>query len=77
MPLTISLAQDLCRTLADARRQGAVPYLRPDGKSQVTVQYAHGKPVRVDTVVISTQHDPDIDHEKIQRDVENAIIRPR
>src|SRR6266508_4433282 len=45
MPLTISLAQDLCRTLSDARRQGALPYLRPDGKSQVTVEYAHGKPV--------------------------------
>ncbi|HEU5316901.1 MAG TPA: methionine adenosyltransferase [Chloroflexota bacterium] len=75
MPLTIALAQDLCRTLADARRQGAVKYLRPDGKSQVTVEYAHGKPVRVDTVVISTQHDPDVDHQKIQRDVENAIIR--
>ncbi|CAA9300661.1 MAG: S-adenosylmethionine synthetase [uncultured Chloroflexi bacterium] len=75
MPLTIALAQDLCRALAEARRSGQLSYLRPDGKSQVTVEYAHGKPVRVDTVVISTQHDPDVTQEQIRRDVENAIIR--
>ncbi len=75
MPLTIALAQDLCRTLSEARKSGALPYLRPDGKSQVTVQYAYGQPVRVDTVVISTQHDPDVDQAKIARDVEHAIIR--
>jgi S-adenosylmethionine synthetase len=75
MPLTIALAQDLCRELAAARKSGALPYLRPDGKSQVTVEYAYGKPARVDTVVISTQHDPDVDQARIRRDVENAIIR--
>jgi S-adenosylmethionine synthetase len=75
MPLTIALAQDLCRALASARKEGEIPYLRPDGKSQVTVEYAFGKPVRVDTVVISTQHDDGIDHDKIRRDVENHIIR--
>jgi S-adenosylmethionine synthetase len=75
MPLTIALAQDLCRQLSDARKHNAIPYLRPDGKSQVTVQYAYGKPVRVDTVVISTQHDPDVDQARIRRDVENTIIR--
>ncbi len=75
MPLTIALAQDLCRTLSEARKSGVLPYLRPDGKSQVTVQYAYGQPVRVDTVVISTQHDPDVDQAKIARDVEHAVIR--
>jgi S-adenosylmethionine synthetase len=75
MPLTIALAQDLCRELSEARKGGALPYLRPDGKSQVTVEYAQGKPVRVDTVVISTQHDPDVSQERIRRDVESAIIR--
>ncbi|MGH2351099.1 MAG: methionine adenosyltransferase, partial [Chloroflexota bacterium] len=75
MPLTIALAQDLCRSLAEARKGGLLPYLRPDGKSQVTVQYAYGKPVRVDTVVVSTQHDPDVDQARIARDVEQAIIR--
>ena len=75
MPLTIALAQDLCRTLAEARRGGALAYLRPDGKSQVTVQYCEGRPRRVDTVVVSTQHDPDVDHRQIRRDVINAVIR--
>ncbi len=75
MPLTIALAQDLCRTLAEARKGKLIPYLRPDGKSQVTVQYAYGKPVRVDTVVVSTQHDPDVDQERIRHDVEQAIVR--
>jgi S-adenosylmethionine synthetase len=75
MPLTIALAQDLCRELASARKQGAIPYLRPDGKSQVTVEYSQGKPVRVDTVVISTQHDDNVDQATIRRDVENQIIR--
>jgi len=75
MPLTIALAQELCRELTNARKSGALPYLRPDGKSQVTVEYSQGVPVRVDTVVISTQHDPDVDQAQIRRDVENAIIR--
>jgi S-adenosylmethionine synthetase len=75
MPLPIFLAQEIARSLADARKGGHIPYLRPDGKSQVTVQYAHGKPVRVDTVVVSTQHDPDVEQERIRRDVEQMIIR--
>jgi S-adenosylmethionine synthetase len=75
MPLTIALAHDLSRTLSEARKTRALPYLRPDGKSQVTVQYAYGKPVRVDTVVVSTQHDPDVDQARIRRDVEDAVIR--
>jgi S-adenosylmethionine synthetase len=75
MPLTIALAQDLCRTLSEARKSKAVPYLRPDGKSQVTVEYSKGRPVRVDTVVISTQHDPDVDQDRIRQDVINAVVR--
>jgi S-adenosylmethionine synthetase len=75
MPLTIALAQDLCRALAEARRNRSIPYLRPDGKSQVTVEYAHGKPVRVDAVVISTQHDPDVDQATIRRDVVSSVIK--
>ena len=75
MPLTVAYAQDLCRALTEARKSGQIPYLRPDGKSQVTVEYSHGKPVRVDTVVISTQHDPGIDQARIARDVRNAIIQ--
>jgi S-adenosylmethionine synthetase len=74
MPLTIALAQDLCRALAEARRSRHIPYLRPDGKSQVTVEYAHGKPVRVDTVVVSTQHEPDVDQASVRRDVVNSVI---
>ncbi|HEX2037624.1 MAG TPA: methionine adenosyltransferase [Chloroflexota bacterium] len=75
MPLTIALAQDLCRALSEARKGRQLPYLRPDGKSQVTVEYSFGRPVRVDTVVVSTQHDPDVEQERIRRDVEQAIIR--
>ena len=75
MPLSIALAQDLARSLSIARKSGQLPYLRPDGKSQVTVQYAFGKPARVDTVVVSTQHDEDVDQERIRRDVESAIVR--
>ncbi|MDB5042429.1 MAG: methionine adenosyltransferase [Candidatus Eremiobacteraeota bacterium] len=74
MPLPITLAHDLTRLLAAARKNGAIKYLRPDGKSQVTVEYDGHKPVRVDTVVISTQHDPDIPLEVIRREVTEAII---
>ncbi|HEY7124962.1 MAG TPA: methionine adenosyltransferase [Ktedonobacterales bacterium] len=81
MPMPISLAHKLTRQLASVRRlsvdgTGPMPYLRPDGKSQVTVQYAYGKPVRVDTVVISTQHAPEATSEEIRRDVLEHIIKP-
>ncbi|ABX04993.1 MAG TPA: methionine adenosyltransferase [Herpetosiphon sp.] len=76
MPLTISLAHQLTRRLAKVRKTGEVGYLRPDGKSQVTVEYSHGKPVRVDTVLISTQHDPNVDNERIHKDVIELVIKP-
>jgi len=76
MPLTISLAHRLCRQLAQVRKSGALPYLRPDGKSQVTIEYEFGKPKRIDTVVISTQHDPDITREALEADVIEQVIRP-
>jgi S-adenosylmethionine synthetase len=76
MPLPIMLAHKLTKRLASCRKRGEVWYLRPDGKSQVTVEYENGKPVRVDTVVISTQHHPDVDLETIRRDVIEKIIKP-
>jgi len=76
MPLTISLAHQLTRRLAAVRKDGTLPYLRPDGKSQVTVEYAFGKPKRVDTVVISTQHASQVDHDTIERDVIEHVVRP-
>ena len=75
MPLTISLAHRLVRRLAELRKDGTIPYLRPDGKSQVTVEYAYGVPKRIEAVVISTQHDPDVTQEQIHEDVERLIIR--
>src|SRR5215213_4573519 len=74
MPLTISLAHKLSRELAAARKSGALPYLGPDGKSQVTVEYAYGKPVRVDTLLISTQHSSDVSQEQIHEDVIEDIM---
>ncbi len=74
MPLPIVLAHNLTRTLAEERRNGALTWLRPDGKSQVTVEYDGDKPVRVDAVVISTQHDPDISLEDIRKHVTESII---
>src|SRR5918997_890999 len=75
MPLSIALAHRLARRLAEVRKSGQIPYLRPDGKSQVTVEYEHGVPRRVDTVLISTQHEPQISQEKIRQDVEQYVIR--
>jgi len=74
MPLPITLAHDLTRLLAAVRKNGEIGYLRPDGKSQVTVEYDGNRPVRVDAVVISTQHDPDIPLDLIRREVTERII---
>lgn len=76
MPLPISLAHKLCRRLTEARKNGELDYLRPDGKSQVTVEYDGDKPVRVDTVVISTQHSPDVSIETIRQDITDKVIKP-
>ncbi|MEA2585217.1 MAG: S-adenosylmethionine synthetase [Thermomicrobiales bacterium] len=74
MPLPISLAHSICRRLAEARKHEEISWLRPDGKSQVTVEYRNGKPHRVDTVVVSTQHADDVSNDVIKRDVERFII---
>ncbi len=76
MPLPIYLAHKLTRQLATARKDGSLPWLRPDGKSQVTIEYHRGKPVRVDTVLISTQHSPDISHSDIRESVMENVILP-
>ena len=76
MPLNISLAHKLARHLTEMRKNGALPYLRPDGKSQVTVEYEDGKPVRLDTIVISTQHSSRVELETIRDDVIEKVIKP-
>ena len=76
MPLPIALAHRMARRLAEVRKAGAVAYLRPDGKTQVTVEYDHGKPVAVRTVVLSTQHDPDAEHAQISADMIQHVILP-
>ena len=75
MPYPISLAHRLCRRLAEVRKDGTLKYLRPDGKSQVTVEYdENGRPSRLDAVVLSTQHDPDVTQEEIHRDIRKYVL---
>ena len=76
MPLPISLAHKLSKRLTEVRKSGLMSYLRPDGKSQVTVEYDDGKPVRIDAVVISSQHSPDVDMEQLRNDVMKNVIQP-
>ncbi len=76
MPMPISYAHKLTRKLTEVRKNGTLDYLRPDGKSQVTVEYVDGKPARIDTIVISSQHSPDVTHEQIEADIINNVINP-
>jgi len=76
MPMPIYLAHKLARRLAYVRKEGILPYLRPDGKTQVTVEYEDDRPVRVDTIVVSTQHSPEVTHAQIEADVIDHVIKP-
>ena len=76
MPLTLSLSHRLAKRLTDVRKDGTLPYLRPDGKTQVTVEYENNVPVRVDTIVVSSQHSADVDSETIRKDIIDHVILP-
>ena len=76
MPMPIHLAHELTRRLAEVRRDGSLAWLRPDGKSQVTVEYSYGKPKRIDTVLISTQHTPEISQDDIRKEITDHVIMP-
>ena len=76
MPMPISLAHELSRKLAEVRKNGTLEYLRPDGKTQVTIEYHDGKPVRIENIVVSTQHSPDVDLDTIEKDIKEYVIKP-
>jgi S-adenosylmethionine synthetase len=76
MPLPISISHQLARRLTEVRKDGTLPYLRPDGKTQVTVEYVDDKPVRVDAIVVSTQHGEEVTLEQIQKDIKEHVINP-
>jgi S-adenosylmethionine synthetase len=76
MPMPIALAHRLARRLSEVRKNGMLPWLRPDGKTQVTVEYSKGKPVRIDTVLISTQHAPEVSQEEINEALTDVVILP-
>ena len=74
MPMPIYLAHKLAKKLTEVRKNGEIEYLRPDGKTQVTVEYEDGKPVRIDTIVVSTQHEASVDLETLKKDIKNKVI---
>lgn len=76
MPLPVSLAHKLAKQLTKVRKDGVLPYLRPDGKTQVTIAYENGRAIAADAVVVSTQHDPDVSQEQIRRDITELVIMP-
>ena len=76
MPLPISLAHELSRKLASVRKDGTLKYLRPDGKTQVTIEYHDDKPVRIENIVVSTQHSPEVDLDTIEKDIKEYVIKP-
>jgi S-adenosylmethionine synthetase len=76
MPLPVSLAHKIGLALSKARKSGEIPWLQPDGKSQVTVEYVDGKPVRIDTIVVSNQHSPDVSNEEIRKTIIEKVVEP-